>query len=79
MTKAKHGICIAALIAALAAPTAWADDSWGGLSGIFEEWLAHLEALWVGAAAPADDTGATAAVVDPGNQPELGPVALPNG
>jgi hypothetical protein len=79
MTKAKHGICIAALVAALAAPTAWADDSLGGLAGVFEDWLAQLEALWLGNSAPADDTGTAAVVEDPVHQPELGPVALPNG
>lgn len=79
MTKAKHGICIAALTMALASPLAFADDSAGTVAGFFEALLAQLQALWLGDAAPVVDTLTAPAVNTPGDQPELGPAALPNG
>lgn len=74
MTKAKHGICIAALMAALAAPSAWAGGPEGGAAGWFDYLLAQLEALWMNSeeAPPTDDTGA-ASVPDVGEQSNLGP------
>jgi hypothetical protein len=74
MTKAKHGICIAALMAALAAPTAWAGGLEGGAAGWFDYLVAQLEALWMNSeeAPPADDTGATS-VPYQGEQSNLGP------
>lgn len=79
MTKAKHGICIAALTMAMASPVAFADDSTGTVAGFFEALLAQLQALWLGDAAPAVDAMTAPAANNPGDQPELGPVALPNG
>ena len=79
MKKVKQAICIAALAGSLASPAAWADDSADGGQGILDALLAQLEALWLGESnPPVDDLGAAMAE-GPGNQPELGPVALPNG
>ncbi len=75
MMKGKRGICIAAIVAALAAPCAWADDS--SAPGFFEALLAQLQAIWIGEdVAAADINGVTTANAD---QPELGPILLPNG
>lgn len=58
MTKTKQGICIAAMLAALSAPAARADEGqeW---SGVFAVFIGQVEAWLLGdEEPPAADTGA---------------------
>lgn len=78
MAKVKHSFCIAALVAALAAPVAQAEET-AGLAGLLEAWLGQLEALWQADEAPPAAAPAMNPNSDPGDQPELGPAVPING
>lgn len=69
MSRIKHGLWIAALILAIGAPAAGAEET-SAEPGLFEHLIAQVIAVIVG-----EDPAAAMATPPPGLEPELGELA----
>jgi hypothetical protein len=74
MAKTKQGLCIAALVATLAAPVARAEET-ADFAALFEALLGQWEALWQADEVPPANATTPPAPEQamPGDQSELGP------